>query len=144
MVLVQYTCTCSNIYSLYCLLHLKYVKSLEGVVESGILEEPLLSDVKTMIALSYEKGDVYDSTKAIIWNKYCLGVYSNPSSFTFSLIILNEYGSNFLYNIPNIYTNAVEVTPSVPNNINVTSINNNQNISYIYLITRSNILTLSI
>ena len=38
-----------------------FVKSLEGVVESGILEEPLLSDVKTMIALSYEKGDVTDS-----------------------------------------------------------------------------------
>ena len=40
-----------------------FVKSLEGVVESGILEEPLLSDVKTMIALSYEQGDVYDSIK---------------------------------------------------------------------------------
>ena len=40
-----------------------FVKSLEGVVESGILEEPLLSDVKTMIALSYEKGDVYDYIK---------------------------------------------------------------------------------
>ena len=40
-----------------------FVKSLEGVVGSGILEEPLLSDVKTMIALSYEKGDVYDSIK---------------------------------------------------------------------------------
>ena len=40
-----------------------FVKSLEGVAESGILEEPLLSDVKTMIALSYEKGDVYDSIK---------------------------------------------------------------------------------
>lgn len=40
-----------------------FVKSLEGVVESGILEEPILSDVKTMIALSYEKGDVYDSIK---------------------------------------------------------------------------------
>ena len=38
-----------------------FVKSLEGVVESGILEEPVLSDVKTMIALSYEKGDIYDS-----------------------------------------------------------------------------------
>ena len=38
-----------------------FVKSLEGVVESGILEDPVLSDVKTMIALSYEKGDVYDS-----------------------------------------------------------------------------------
>lgn len=40
-----------------------FVKSLEGVVASGILEEPILSDVKTMIALSYEKGDVYDSIK---------------------------------------------------------------------------------
>ncbi len=38
-----------------------FIKSLEGVVESGILEDPVLSDVKTMIALSYEKGDVYDS-----------------------------------------------------------------------------------
>ena len=38
-----------------------FVKSLEGVVESGVLEEPVLSDVKTMIALSYEKGDVSES-----------------------------------------------------------------------------------
>lgn len=38
-----------------------FVKSLEGVVESGILEDPVLSDVKTMIALSYEKGDVNES-----------------------------------------------------------------------------------
>ncbi|MEE3343650.1 MAG: hypothetical protein VZS44_06135 [Bacilli bacterium] len=38
-----------------------FVKSLEGVVESGVLEDPVLSDVKTMIALSYENGDVYDS-----------------------------------------------------------------------------------
>lgn len=38
-----------------------FVKSLEGVVESGILEDPVLSDVKTMIALSYEKGVINDS-----------------------------------------------------------------------------------
>ena len=38
-----------------------FIKSLEGVVESGILEDPVLNDVKTMIALSYEKGDVNDS-----------------------------------------------------------------------------------
>ena len=38
-----------------------FVKALEGVVESGVLSEPVLSDVKTMIALSYEKGDVTDS-----------------------------------------------------------------------------------
>ena len=40
-----------------------FIKSLEALVESGVLEEPVLSDVKTMIALSYEKGDVYDSIK---------------------------------------------------------------------------------
>ena len=40
-----------------------FIHALEGVVESGVLEEPILSDVKTMIALSYEKGDVYDSIK---------------------------------------------------------------------------------
>lgn len=40
-----------------------FVKSLEGVVASGILEDPILSDVKTMIALSYENGDIYDSIK---------------------------------------------------------------------------------
>ena len=38
-----------------------FIKSLEGVVESGVLEDPVLSDVKTMIALSYEKGEVGDS-----------------------------------------------------------------------------------
>ncbi len=38
-----------------------FIKSLEGVAESGVLEDPVLTDVKTMIALSYEKGDVNDS-----------------------------------------------------------------------------------
>ena len=38
-----------------------FIKSLEGVVESGVLEDPVLSDVKTMISLSYENGDVNDS-----------------------------------------------------------------------------------
>lgn len=46
-----------------------FVKSLEGVVESGILEDPVLNDVKTMIALSYEKGDVNDSI-AFMNSKY--------------------------------------------------------------------------
>ena len=40
-----------------------FVKSLEGVVESGVLDDPVLSDVKTMIALSYENGDINDSIK---------------------------------------------------------------------------------
>ena len=40
-----------------------FVKSLEGVVESGVLDDPVLSDVKTMIALSYENGDINYSIK---------------------------------------------------------------------------------
>ena len=38
-----------------------FVKSLEGVVESGILEEPILSDVKNMIDMSYKNGTIDES-----------------------------------------------------------------------------------
>ena len=38
-----------------------FVKSLEGVVESGILEEPVLSDVKQMIKMSYDNGTIDES-----------------------------------------------------------------------------------
>jgi hypothetical protein len=38
-----------------------FVKSLEGVYASGVLEEPILSDVKTMIDLSYEHGDIKEA-----------------------------------------------------------------------------------
>lgn len=40
-----------------------FVKALEGVASSGVLEDPVLSDVKTMISLSYENGDIYESIK---------------------------------------------------------------------------------
>ena len=38
-----------------------FVKSLEGVVESGILEDPVKSDVQTMIDLAYEHGTIEQS-----------------------------------------------------------------------------------
>jgi len=38
-----------------------FVKALEGVYSSGVLEEPLLSDVKTMINLSYKEGDISEA-----------------------------------------------------------------------------------
>jgi len=38
-----------------------FVKSLEGVRDSGILEDPVLSDVKMMIEMSYENGSIDDS-----------------------------------------------------------------------------------
>ena len=38
-----------------------FVKSLEGVRDSGILEDPVLSDVKKMIDLSYQNGTIDES-----------------------------------------------------------------------------------
>ncbi len=38
-----------------------FVKSLEGVRDSGILEDPVLSDVKTMIDMSYTNGTIDES-----------------------------------------------------------------------------------
>ena len=38
-----------------------FVKSLEGVRDSGIIEEPVLSDIKKMIDLSYQNGTIDES-----------------------------------------------------------------------------------
>ena len=40
-----------------------FVKALEEVASSGILEDPILSDVKTMINLAYENGNINQSIK---------------------------------------------------------------------------------
>ena len=38
-----------------------FVKSLEGVRDSGILEEPVVGDVKTMIDMAYQNGTIDES-----------------------------------------------------------------------------------
>jgi len=38
-----------------------FVKSLEGVRDSGILEDPVLEDVRTMIDMSYQNGTIDES-----------------------------------------------------------------------------------
>jgi len=38
-----------------------FVKSLEGVYESGILEDPVKSDVKMMIDMAYKNGTIHES-----------------------------------------------------------------------------------
>jgi len=53
-----------------------FVKSLEGVASSGVLEEPVLSDVKTMIELSYQNGDIYESINYMN-NKYPYYIVKN-------------------------------------------------------------------
>lgn len=40
-----------------------FVKALEGVYSSGVLEDPVKSDVKMMIDLAYQNGDVDESIK---------------------------------------------------------------------------------
>ena len=40
-----------------------FVKALEGVRDSGILEDPVLSDVKVMIDMSYTNGTIDESLK---------------------------------------------------------------------------------
>ena len=40
-----------------------FVKSLEGVRDSGVLEEPLLSDVKEMIQMAYDSGTIDDAIR---------------------------------------------------------------------------------
>lgn len=46
-----------------------FVKALEGVRDSGILEEPIVSDVKKMIEMSYQNGTI-DESIAYFNNKY--------------------------------------------------------------------------
>lgn len=54
-----------------------FVKSLEGVVESGILEKPVVDDVKTMIDMAYANGTIdqsiayFNENIHIIWLKIC-------------------------------------------------------------------------
>ncbi len=40
-----------------------FVKSLEGVRDSGVLEEPLLSDMKEMIQMAYDSGTIDDAVR---------------------------------------------------------------------------------
>lgn len=40
-----------------------FVKSLEGVRDSGVLEDPLLSDIKEMIQMSYDNGTIDEAVR---------------------------------------------------------------------------------
>jgi len=40
-----------------------FVKSLEGVRDSGVLEDPMLSDVKEMIQMSYDNGTIDEAVR---------------------------------------------------------------------------------
>ena len=53
-----------------------FVKALEGVYFSGVLQDPVLSDVKVMIDLAYQNGDVEKSIEYMN-NKYSFYMTKN-------------------------------------------------------------------
>ena len=53
-----------------------FVKSLEGVVESGVLEDPVKKDVQEMIRLSYENGTI-DASLEYFEEKYDFYIVKN-------------------------------------------------------------------
>ena len=61
-----------------------FVKSLEGVVQSGILEEPVLSDVKTMIDMSYTNGTI-DQSITFFDEKYPYYMVKNMHQLFFQI-----------------------------------------------------------
>ena len=53
-----------------------FVKALEGVYNSGVLEDPVKSDVKVMINMSYENGTINEAL-AYMENKYDFFIVRN-------------------------------------------------------------------
>ena len=53
-----------------------FVKSLEGVRDSGVLEEPILGDIKEMIQMSYDNGTI-DEAVRFMNEKYVYYVIKN-------------------------------------------------------------------
>lgn len=68
-----------------------FVKSLEGVYESGVLEDPVKSDVKMMIDLAYDNGTVEESI-SYFNNKYPFYIVKNTHQLF--LQITNEGSKN--------------------------------------------------
>lgn len=53
-----------------------FVKSLEGVRDSGVLEDPLLSDIKEMIQMAYDDGTI-DNAIRFMNEKYVYYIIRN-------------------------------------------------------------------
>ena len=64
-----------------------FVKALEGVVESGVLEEPVLSDVQRMIQMAYDNGTIDES---IVWFNKKYPYYMVKNMHQLFLQITNE------------------------------------------------------
>ena len=61
-----------------------FVKSLEGVYESGVLEDPVRSDVKTMIDMAYKNGTITESIE-FMNDKYDYYIVRNMHQLFFQI-----------------------------------------------------------
>ena len=68
-----------------------FVKALEGVHESGVLEDPVKSDVKVMIDLAYDNGTIDESIEYMN-NKYSYYMLKNMHQLFYQ--ITNEGAKN--------------------------------------------------
>ena len=82
-----------------------FVKSLEGVYESGILEDPVRADVKHMIDMAYDNGTV-DQSVAYFYEKYPFHMVKNMHQLF--LQITNEGSSDASDSLDNM-SNDIDV-----------------------------------
>lgn len=61
-----------------------FVKAIEGVYESGILQDPVASDVKIMIDMAYKNGDITESL-AFMNEKYDFHMVKNMHQLFFQI-----------------------------------------------------------
>ena len=76
-----------------------FVKSLEGVYESGVLEDPVKSDVKMMIDLAYQNGTINESLE-FMNSKYDFYIVKNMHQLF--LQITNEGSKNSADSLENM------------------------------------------
>ncbi len=76
-----------------------FVKALEGVYDSGVLEDPVKTDVKTMIDMSYENGTI-DAAVEFMNSKYDYYIVRNMHQLFVQ--ITNEGSKNSSYALENM------------------------------------------
>ncbi|MDD3392723.1 MAG: hypothetical protein PHE54_04215 [Bacilli bacterium] len=76
-----------------------FVKAMEGVYESGVLEDPVKTDVRTMIDLAYENGTINQSLDYMN-NKYNYYIVKNMHQLF--LQITNEGSKNSASSLENM------------------------------------------
>ena len=70
-----------------------FVKALEGVYASGVLEDPILTDVKTMIDMSYQNGSIKESIE-FMDKKYDYHIVRNMHQLFLQITLEGSLDSN--------------------------------------------------